>query len=147
MVADQGASRLAQRDVEGRGSLLDPVTLLAGCGDDPEGLRALCRDFLAYAPGRTDQVGAALRERDAPRLRSVAHALCGLLSVFSTVAGAVASDLEDFAAHGRLDEARPLVERLEMMVQELIRQVNGLSYERVRHQAATADRPDKSAGT
>ncbi len=147
VVADRGAPRLAQPDVEGRGSLLDPVTLLAGCGDDPEGLRALCQDFLAYAPSRTDQLGAALRERDAPRLRSVAHALCGLLSVFSTVAGAVASDLEDFAAHGRLDEARPLVERLELMVQELVRQVGGLSYERVRHQAATADRPDKSAGT
>jgi hypothetical protein len=58
----------------------------------------------------------------------------------------VASDLEDHAAGGRLDEARPLVERLETMGRELIRQVDGLSYESLRRQAETAEGPDRAAG-
>ena len=41
-----------------------------------------------------------------------------LLFAFSTAAGDVASDLEDLAAQGRLEEARPLVERLEAMGRE-----------------------------
>ena len=72
------------------------------------------------APARLAEVCDALRARDAPRLREAAHKLCGLLSAFSTAAGDVASDLEDHAARGQLDEARPLVERLETMARELI---------------------------
>ena len=127
-------------------SLLDPVVLLAACGDDAEGLRGMCQDFRAYAPARLAEVGDALRDRDAPRLREAAHKLCGLLSAFSTVAGDVASDLEDQAARGQLEEARPLVEQLEAMAQELIHQVDGLSLERLRQQAEAADRQDRTAG-
>ena len=112
-------------------SLLDPVGLLASCGDDAEGLREMCRDFRAYAPARIAEVHDALRDMDAPRLREAAHKLCGLLSAFSTSAGDVASDLEELAARGRTrPEARPLVERLDTMTQELIRQLDGLSLER-----------------
>ncbi len=46
-----------------------------------------------------------LRDQDAPRLREAAHKLCALLFAFSTAAGGVASDLEDHAAQGRLEEA------------------------------------------
>jgi two-component system, sensor histidine kinase and response regulator len=121
--------------------------LLAACGDDAEGLLELCQDFQAYAAARLAEVGDALRDRDAPRLREAAHKLCGLLAAFSTVAGNLASDLEDSAAGGQLDEARPLVERLETMAQELIRQVDGLSYESLRRQAGTADDPNRTAGS
>ena len=62
----------------------------------------------------------------------------GLVAAFSTVAGDVASDLEDQAAHGQLEEARPLVEQLEAMAQELIRLVGGLSLEALRQQAGAA---------
>jgi hypothetical protein len=48
-------------------------------------------------------LGDALRERDAPRLRQAAHKFCALLFAFSTVAGNVASDLEDLAAAGQLE--------------------------------------------
>lgn len=54
------------------------------------------------------------------------------------MAGNVASDLEDHATRGQLDEARPLVGRLETMAPELIRQVDGLSLESLRRQAGTA---------
>jgi hypothetical protein len=119
--------------------LLDPVAVLMACGDDAEGLRRMCQDFQTYAPVRLTEVGDALRDRDAARLRQAAHKFCPLLLAFSTVAGNVASDLEDHAAQGQLEEAQPLVERLETMTQELMRLVGGLSLESLRRQAEAAD--------
>jgi two-component system, sensor histidine kinase and response regulator len=126
--------------------LLDPVAVLTACGNDAEGLGRVCRDFQTYAPARLAELGDALRDRSAPRLRQAAHKFSALLFVFSTVAGNVASDLEDHAAQGRLEEAQPLVERLEAMAQELLRLVGGLSLETLRHQAeraADASRADR----
>src|SRR5260370_15292359 len=87
----------------------------------------MCHDFQTYVPARLAEVGEALRDQDAPRLREAAHKLCALLSAFSTAAGDVASDLEDHAAQGRLEEARPLVEQLETITQELLGLAGGLS--------------------
>ena len=115
--------------------LIDPVAVLTACGDDAEGLRRMCQDFQTYAPARLAEVGDALRDRDAPRLRQAAHKFCALLFAFSPVAGNVASDLEDRAAQGQLEEAQPLVGRLEAMTPELLRLVSGLSLESLRHQA------------
>jgi hypothetical protein len=78
-------------------------------------------------------------------LREAAHKLCGLLLAFSTAAGDVASDLEDHAAQGRVEEARPLVEWLETMSQELLRVVGGLSLETLRQQTGPAGDPDRAA--
>jgi hypothetical protein len=125
--------------------LLNPVVVLAACGDEAEGLRQMCQGLRSYLPGRLAEVGEALRARDAPRLRGAAHKLCGLLSAFSTAAGGVASDLEDWAAGGRLDECRPLVERLGAMARELIEQVDGLSIEALRDQAGAAGDRDRTA--
>ena len=84
VVADRGVSAPHQAEIADGTSLLDPVVLLAACGDDEEGLRGLCEDFRTYAPARLAEVGEALRVQDAPRLREAAHKLRGLLSVFST---------------------------------------------------------------
>ena len=67
------------------------------------------------------------------------HKLCGLLPVFSTVAGNAASDLEDHAARGQLEQARPLVEQLESMVQKLVQQLAGLSLEALKHRVRKSD--------
>jgi CheY-like chemotaxis protein/HPt (histidine-containing phosphotransfer) domain-containing protein len=117
------------REAGKRRSLIDPATLLAACGEDAQGLRELCQDFQTYAPGRLDEVRGALRDGDARRLREAAHKLCGLLSAFSTAAGEAASELEDHAGGGRLDEAGPLVARLETMGGELLREVADLTLE------------------
>jgi PAS domain S-box-containing protein len=127
-------------------SLLDPVVLLATCGDDAQGLYELRLDFQTYLPARLVEVGEALRRQDAPRLREAAHKLFGLLSAFSTVAGEVASALEDLAECGQLDEAKPLLERLETMARELIREVDGLSLESLQRHAGRADGHDRTAG-
>ena len=63
------------------------------------------------------------------RLREAAHKLCGMVAAFSTAAGGVASQLEDYAAQGQVEEARPFVEQLESMARELMRLANGLSLE------------------
>ena len=99
-----------------------------------------------YLPDRLAEVGDALRDQDAPRLREAAHKLCALLFAFSTAAGDVASDLDDHAAQGRLEEARPLVEQLKVMAQGLLRLAACLSLETLRHQAEAAgdrERPDR----
>jgi PAS domain S-box-containing protein len=139
-VSARGASRATQPDAGTLIELLDPVVLLASCGDDAEDLRELCQDFLAYAPARVAEVTDALRAGDAPWLREAAHKLRRLLSAFSTAAGAAASDLEERAARGELDEARPLVERLETMARELVLQLDDVAIESLRRRAATAGR-------
>ena len=88
----------------------------------------MCRDFQVYAPARLAAVSDALHARDSLQLREAAHKFCGLLSAFSTAAGEVTADLEDLAAQGQIDEAKPLVVQLEFMVQELIREVNTILY-------------------
>jgi CheY-like chemotaxis protein len=130
-----------QADAGERGSLLDPVAVLTACGDDAEGLRMMCQDFQAFAPAQLAEVADALRDRNAPRLLQAAHKFCPLLFAFSTVAGTVASDLEDHAAQGQFEEAQPLVERLETMTQDLMRLAGGLSLETLRQQARRTDQP------
>jgi HPt (histidine-containing phosphotransfer) domain-containing protein len=88
----------------------------------------------------------ALREGDTVRLREAAHKLCGMVAAFSTVAGSVASDLEDHAAQGQLEESRPLVGRLETMADELVRLASGLSLETLRQQVGAADDHSRTTG-
>jgi two-component system, sensor histidine kinase and response regulator len=139
MVSAHRDPQLAKPAVGDGTKLLDPVVLLAVCGADPEALRARCQDLRTYLPGRLAEMGDALRAGDAPQLREAAHKLCGLLSVFSTSAASVASDLEDRAADGRLDESAPLVVRLEALAGELLQQIDGLSIETLCHQAGSAE--------
>ncbi len=133
------ASRPSQADAGDLGGLLDPAAVLTACGDDAEGLRRMCQDLQTYAPIRLAEVGGALRDRDAARLRQAAHKFCALLFAFSPAAGNVASDLEDHATQGRLEEAQPLAARLEAMTRELMRQAGGLSLETLRRPVEAAD--------
>jgi hypothetical protein len=117
--------------------LLDPGVLLAACGGDAAILEKIGQAFRARFPEHLRAVQDALHEGNALRLRETTHKLCGMVSAFSTVAGGVA--LEDQVARGQVDEAPALVERLETMVQELLRVVGGLSLETLGHPAGTAD--------
>jgi CheY-like chemotaxis protein len=141
LVPAPGVSPPAQTDAREPTGLLDPVAVLTACGGDAEALREMCRALETYLPIRFTEVGDALGAQDAPRLREAAHKLCALLSAFSTVAGDVAWDLEVRAARGQLEEARPLVERLETMTQELMRRVGSLSLEALRQQAKGTGSP------
>jgi CheY-like chemotaxis protein/HPt (histidine-containing phosphotransfer) domain-containing protein len=115
-------------------SVLDPPVLLAACGGDAVILEKICQTFRDRLPDHLGAVRDALRERDAARLREAAHKLAGMVSAFSTAAGGVASELEDQAEQGRLDEARALLGQLEGMSEELLRLTGGLSLETLREQ-------------
>ena len=110
-----------------RAELLDPAVLLAACGGDADILDKVCQAFRTRLPEQLKAVQDALREGNIPSLREAAHKLCGMLSAFSTAAGEVASKLEDDAAQGHVEEARPLVETLEEMGRQLVQEVDGLS--------------------
>jgi CheY-like chemotaxis protein len=131
-------------DRTGRG-LLDPRVLLATCGSDADTLQRISQTFRARLPDHLAAVQEALGDRDAPRLREAAHKLCGMMAAFSTVASAVASDLEDQAALGQLAEAPSLVERLESMAEELMRMAGSLSLDTLRHQAQAVADPNRTA--
>jgi two-component system sensor histidine kinase/response regulator len=130
--------RVVRRHPPHRPDRLDPIdrqVLLAACGADPAMLQKMCRSLQARAPEHLAAVREALQSRDARRLREAAHKFCGMLSAFSTVAGNHAADLEDAAASAQLDKAQPIVAQLEKIAAELLKSVEGLSIESLRHQA------------
>jgi CheY-like chemotaxis protein/HPt (histidine-containing phosphotransfer) domain-containing protein len=145
LVPAGGVSRPVQADAGERSGLLDPVAVLTACGGHEELLQTMCRAFRTHLPDRLAEMSDALRAQDGPRLREAAHKISALLFAFSTTAGNAASDLEDHAAEGRLDDAQPLVGQLETMSRELIRVVGGLSLETLRQQTGTADDADRTA--
>ena len=116
-------------------NLLDPRAVLAACGGDNDILARICQAFRSGLPGQLEAVQAALRAGKASQLREAAHRLSSMVGAFSAVAGNVVSELEDRAADGQLEAARPLVGRLEVMTQELLAAVDGLSVEALRQQA------------
>jgi two-component system, sensor histidine kinase and response regulator len=118
--------------------LLTPHVLLAACGSNAAILEKICRVFQAELPDHLKAVNHALRDGDAPRLREATHKLCGMVAAFSTAAGDLAFDLEELAAEGRLQEARPLAARLEVMAEELGRLAGGLSLDALLRQAEGA---------
>jgi CheY-like chemotaxis protein len=116
-------------------SVLDPDVLLAACGGDAVILEKICQVFRARLPEHLKAVKDSLRDRDAPRLSEVAHKLAGMVAAFSSVAGGVASTLEDLAAQDKLEEAPPLVAQLEAMTDELTRLATGLSLDVLRNRS------------
>ena len=141
-----GTASTARPDAGDHASLIDPVVLLAVCGGVAKLLGEMCRNFKSNVPSLLAEVGPTLRDHDAPRMHKAAHKLHGTITAFSSVGGTVASDLEDLAARGQLEAARPLVERLEAMVRELIEEVDGLSIETLRDQVGNAGEPDRTSG-
>ena len=112
--------------------LIDARVLLAACGGDAAILDRLRDTFQARLPEQMQSVQEALRAGDVSRLREAAHKLCGMMATFSTVAGGLASELEDVAAGGDLDAARALVNRLETVARRLVQQVHRVSLDALR---------------
>ena len=118
-------------------SLLDPATLLAACDDDATLLRELIQVFQADTPGTPAGSAASCRsQQDASRLREAAHALRGLLSTFSAMAAEETARLEEMGAGGQLHAVASTLDVLTEMVERLGLQLEELSIEQLRHQAA-----------
>src|SRR5207244_1838593 len=119
--------------------LFDAAVLLAACGGDPTLLRKMCQTLTARVPEHLAALREALRDQDAPRLREAAHKSCGMLSEFSTTAGDLAGNLEDLAARTQLDKAGSILEQLEAIAQQLVKQIDRLTVEVLRHQVEDVD--------
>jgi CheY-like chemotaxis protein len=111
--------------------LLDPRTILGACAGEAAILERICRTFQTSVPNQMARVRAAMNDNDAPRLREATHLLRGTLSAFSTVAGSAASNLEEMAARGQIEECAPLVTRLESICSALVEQTRNLSIEKL----------------
>src|SRR6516162_3294036 len=129
-----------------RQDLLDAPVLLAACGGDPTLLRRMCQTLTARVPEHLAALQGALRDQDAPRLREAAHKCCGMLSEFSTVAGDLAGSLEELAAGAQLDKAARLLEHLDTIAHELVKQVVGITVEALRRQAEGISENHATAG-
>ncbi|HEX4797613.1 MAG TPA: ATP-binding protein [Humisphaera sp.] len=127
--------------------LVDARVLLAACGDDPAILKSICDTLCSRLPDYLAAVQQAFQDDDAPRLREAAHKLSGMLAAFSTAGGSVASELEDRAARGQLEDASILMDRLNVMARALPLMVNGLSIEGLRRRARNGDVTDADGPT
>jgi hypothetical protein len=67
-----------------------------------------------------------------------------MLSEVSGAAGNLAGNVDELAAGTQLDEAAPILEQLETIAQELVKQVDGTTIEALRRQA---EAPGKVTGT
>lgn len=85
--------------------LLDPITLLAGCGGDPILLRKMVDSFQARAPEQLAELRDAALRQDFPKLSRKAHQLRGMVSAFSTAVGHSIQVLEHSAASQNADSA------------------------------------------
>jgi HPt (histidine-containing phosphotransfer) domain-containing protein len=120
-------------------SLLDAPVLLAAGGGDATLLGKMCQTLAVRVLEHLAALREALRDQDAPRLREAAHKCCGMLSEFSTIAGDLAGNLEDLAAGVQLDKAAPILEQLEALGQELVKQIDGITVEALRRRVEGLD--------
>jgi two-component system, sensor histidine kinase and response regulator len=109
--------------------LLDARAILRMCDGRVAVLDRLCEVFRRSAPDHMAIARAALDQRDLPRLRVAAHMLAGTISAFSSVAGALASALEDAAIADDLALCTTLVARLDAMCTTLVEDTRGLTLE------------------
>jgi two-component system, sensor histidine kinase and response regulator len=116
--------------------VLTPSAVLAACENDEALLQKLCRWFRDRVPEHLAALSAACSAGDLGVIRESAHKLAGMVAVFSTPAGELASGVEDRAMAGELAPASELATRLEASVSSLLRLTNGLSLERLRTLAA-----------
>jgi HPt (histidine-containing phosphotransfer) domain-containing protein len=119
-------------------NLVDPNVLLAACGGDEQILSTVSESFRNHVPVQMAAIVEALQAGNTMLLREHAHKLSGISAAFSTIAGELASQLEDLAAAGRLEGCRPIVEKLGQVARALIEEMGGLSIESLRKLARTA---------
>jgi HPt (histidine-containing phosphotransfer) domain-containing protein len=112
-------------------SLLDMSVTAASCGGEPAILERMKVVFAAQLPSLLGGVREAFQAGDAARLREAAHKLSGMLSAFSTIVGDVATAIEEHAARSEMTPCGPLVERMESLCSQLLREVEAIDPSRL----------------
>jgi CheY-like chemotaxis protein/anti-sigma regulatory factor (Ser/Thr protein kinase) len=106
---------------------VDAQVLLAACGGDANILERIGIALRGHLPIELERAARSLSASDAPALREAAHRVYGMVSAISSEAGAVASELEDQAALGHLQEAARLLDQLARMSEELLAVIGSVS--------------------
>lgn len=107
-------------------TLLDLEVIAASCGDEPAILDRMRVVFAQQLPGLLEGVTVAYHAHDAASLREAAHKLSGMLSAFSSIAGGVATAIEEHAARNELTPCGLLMGRMESLCQQLLREVESI---------------------
>ena len=117
---------------------LDPIALLAACGNDDHVLARVATALRGELPRVLAAAEESWRRSDASALREAAHKLHGMIAAVSSAAGALASEIEDEAADGRLHEAGLVLERLAPMTREVLVELEGVSVDQLVRLATVA---------
>lgn len=100
---------------------VDLAATLRWVAGDEELLRELVAIFLEDAPKQLRELHAALERRDAGEVERISHGLKGVVANFGAVpARTVAGDLEEVARGQRLQDAGPLVVRLDVEITRIV---------------------------
>jgi two-component system sensor histidine kinase/response regulator len=107
------------------GNLLDPATLLAGCGGDPLLLQRMIASFRSRAPAHVAELNGAARRGDAASLRRAAHRLRGIVSVFSSSVAATVGLVEQATAdpHSEpvMEQCTTIAEMVDALLSKLLK--------------------------
>ncbi|MEI9951727.1 MAG: PAS domain-containing protein [Pseudomonadota bacterium] len=102
--------------------LIDPSALVRACGGEETIFQVLRSALQQSLPGQLKLARSALSDGDRQRLAGAAHLLCGTLGAFSTVAADLVRTVEDSTTHQPLSTCTMLVERLESVCADLVRE-------------------------
>ena len=109
--------------------LIDPATLLAGCGSDPVLLQKMIQSFQLLAPERLVAVRDAAQRQDCNELRHAAHNLRGLVSTFSGLIGMNVGILEHLDVDQQPDFACSQCAKVANQINALSVVLSGVSIE------------------
>jgi CheY-like chemotaxis protein len=118
--------------------LVDSTALLAACGEDANILDRIGIALHDHLPRELQSAADSLRASDAGALCEAAHRVYGMVSAISSQVGAVASELEDQAALGQLQNAPQLLDKLTLMSEELLAFMSGLSMDELHYKLQTS---------
>ncbi len=112
-----------------RSNLLDARVILGICAGRQAALDELCEVFRSVVVDQMAHVRSVVRSGDMANLREAAHKLRGTLSAFSSVAGALASGLEDAAVQDDVDTCAVLTSKLGAICDDLVDATRSLTIE------------------
>ncbi|MET0791959.1 MAG: PAS domain S-box protein [Polyangiaceae bacterium] len=114
---------------------LDVRVLLAACGGDAQILERIVAALRAHLPPELRKAEQSLAAGDMVGLREAAHRIFGMVSAVSSLAGELASKLEDSAATGHLAAASPLLGELATLCEGVLAQLDGVGIDALRLRA------------
>ncbi|GAA4435967.1 response regulator [Bremerella cremea] len=116
-------------------SLITASILLGACGEDEDLFQQMRETLKQRLPERLERLTTAAEANDTGAIREEAHKLAGMLSAFSHTVGEMASELEDDAEAGRLEQTQQGTQELVETAQLLLAQIESANFEELKRSA------------